>query len=112
MHGVLRVVINVTDSELVAPVIKDDLMTQDSESVWLTFSNGDKNELRIGVNPAGDSIVQLVHEGDDGDEWIDSDVDITDEMAVRCQYPASEGGPADYRDLAHCCCQMKLELTK
>ena len=109
-HGVLRVVINVTDSEFVAPVIRDDLMTLDSESVWLTFTNDDKNELRIGVNPAGDAIVQFVH---DGDEWIDSDVDITDEMAVRCQYPAMEGGPADYRDLAHpCCCQTKLGLMR
>ena len=92
-HGVLRVVINVTDSEFVAPVIRDDLMTLDSESVWLTFTNDDKNELRIGVNPAGDAIVQFVH---DGDEWIDSDVDITNEMTVNCHFPSPDERPADY----------------
>ena len=86
-------VINVTDSEFVAPVIRDDLMTLDSESVWLTFTNDDKNELRIGVNPAGDAIVQFVH---DGDEWLDSDVDITNEMTVNCHYPSINERPSDY----------------
>ena len=93
LNDVLRVVINVTDSELVAPVIRDDLMTLDSESVWLTFTNDDKNEVRIGVNPAGDAIVQFVH---DGDEWLDSDVDITNEMTVNCHFPSIDQRPSDY----------------
>ena len=92
-NDVLRVVINVTDSELVAPVIRDDLMTLDSESVWLTFTNDDKNEVRIGVNPAADAIVQFVH---DGDEWLDSDVDITNEMTVNCHFPSIDQRPSDY----------------
>ena len=92
-NDVLRVVINVTDSDLVAPVIRDDLMTLDSESVWLTFTNDDKNEVRIGVNPAEDAIVQFVH---DGDEWLNSDVDITNEMTVNCHFPSIDQRPADY----------------
>lgn len=91
-HGVLRVVINVTDSEYVAPIVRDDLMTLDSESVWLTFTNDNKNEVRIGVSPSGDAIVQFVHD----EEWLNSDVDITNEMTVNCITPSPDERPSNY----------------